>query len=240
VAINILGEDHKYQSTMLRLALGELHMGKEPEAVFYSFVSLPEGKMSTRRNRVVFLDDLLEEAVARVREEVLKRRTDLSEEEVAGISRKVGIGALRFNMIRVQPEKQIVFKWEEALNFEGASAPFVQYSCARACSILQKGGAPSEEPDWGLLVERSELNLAKKLAMFQNVLSDCVRQRKPHLMANYLVEAASSFSDFYRDCPVLQEYNPQRRMARIGLCHLTRDVLSSGLGSLGIDAPETM
>jgi arginyl-tRNA synthetase len=240
VAINVLGEDHKYQSLMLRLALRELDVGKEPEAVFYSFVSLPEGKMSTRRNRVVFLDDLLEEAVARAREEVLKRREDLPPMDVEAISRKVGIGALRFNMIRVQPEKQIVFRWEDALNFEGASAPFVQYSYARACSILEKGGIPSSEPRWDLLVERSELQLAKRMAMFPNVLSDCVRQRKPHLMANYLVEAASAFSDFYRDCPVLQEYNPERRLARIGLCRLVRDVLSAGLGSLGIEAPQTM
>jgi arginyl-tRNA synthetase len=220
--------------------LRELKVGKEPEAVFYSFVSLPEGKMSTRRNRVVFLDDLLEEAVARAKEEVLKRRTDLSDAEVEGISRKVGIGALRFNMIRVQPEKQIVFRWEDALNFEGASAPFVQYAHARACSILEKAGPIETEPDWGLLVERSELRLAKVLSMMVEVVSECVRQRKPHLMANYLVDAASAFSDFYRDCPVLQEYNPARRLARIGLCRLSRDVLGAGLGSLGIESPDTM
>jgi len=239
--INVLGEDHRYQSTMLRLALAELGSARMPEAIFYSFVSLPEGKMSTRRNRVVFLDDLLDEAVERSKEEVLKRRGDLSDAEVEAIARAVGIGALRFNMVRVQPEKQIVFRWEEALNFEGASAPFVQYSNARACSILQKaGGAPEWDMDWSKLVERSERSLVKTLSRLPSVLRECVEGRKPHLMTGYLVEAASAFNEFYRDCPVLHEHDQERRKARTALCSLSGLVLRLGLGSLGIEAPQRM
>ncbi|MCK5773667.1 MAG: arginine--tRNA ligase, partial [Thermoplasmata archaeon] len=124
-AVNVLGEDHRYQSTLLELALKEMGSKRFPEVVFYSFVSLPEGKMSTRRGRVVYLDDLLDEAVDRARAEVLKRRGDLSENEVEEISRTVGIGAIRFNVIKVQAEKKMTFKWEEALSFDGSSAPFI-------------------------------------------------------------------------------------------------------------------
>jgi arginyl-tRNA synthetase len=240
-AINILGEDHRYQSRMLELALGELGSEKRPETVFYAFVSLPEGKMSTRKNRVVFLDDLLDEAVEQAREEVLKRRDDLSAEELREISDIVGIGALRFNMVKVQPEKKIVFKWEEALNFEGSSAPFVQYSHARACSILRNWGEDfSEGPDWSKLVEASEKGLVKVLARFPLVIHEAAGKRKIHLLPLYLVETASAFNEFYRDCPVLNESDDGRRMMRLSLVSITRNVLKDGLNSLGIMAPEMM
>jgi len=239
-AINVLGEDHRYQSLMLELALRELGLEKVPEAVFYSFVSLPEGKMSTRRGRTVYLDDLLDEAVQRAREEVEKRRKDLKEEEIAHISEVVGIGALRFNMIRVQPEKKIVFRWEEALNFEGSSAPFIQYSHARACSILEKGGMIPGPLDFSRLVERAERELVKQLSRFDEVVSKAARERRVHLMATYLVDTASSFNDFYRDCPVLSENDERRRGARLALVELSREVFSSGLSILGIEAPASM
>lgn len=134
--INILGEDHKLQSNEVSIALKLLNE-KVPEVIFYSFVSLPEGRMSTRRGRVVYLDDLIEEAEERAFAEVKKRRDDLTEEEMKEIAKKVGVGALRYNIIKVQSEKAIVFRWEDALNFEGNSSPFLQYSYARCCSILR-------------------------------------------------------------------------------------------------------
>jgi arginyl-tRNA synthetase len=240
-AVNVLGEDHKYQSQMLSLALEELGSGKLPEVVFYSFVSLPEGKMSTRRGRVVYLDDLLDEAVDLATTEVEKRREDLTPEELGSISEAVGIGALRFNMIKVQPEKKIVFRWEEALNFEGSTAPFVQYSHARACSILKRSEEEVEgEFDWSGLVEDSERDLVKKLADFDSIVMKAADDRKVHLLTVYLVEAASTFNEFYRDCPVISEEDPRRRKARLGLVELSREVLSTGLSILGIESPSSM
>lgn len=240
-AVNVLGEDHRYQSQMLNLALKELGSEKVPEAVFYSFVSLPQGKMSTRRGRVVFLDDLLDEAVDLARIEVDKRRTDLTEDELNTISEAVGIGALRFNIIKVQSEKKIVFKWEEALNFEGSTAPFVQYSHARACSII---GRSSDDKvgdiDWSKLVERSERDLVKRLSGFDEVILKSAKDRKVHLLTVYLVETASSFNDFYRDCPVINESDSERRKARLGLVEMSREVLATGLNILGIKAPTSM
>ncbi|MEA3558476.1 MAG: arginine--tRNA ligase, partial [Candidatus Thermoplasmatota archaeon] len=239
-AVNVLGEDHKYQSMMLSLALRELGSKRYPEIVFYSFVSLPQGKMSTRRNRVVFLDDLLDEAVERAREEVLKRRDDLSEAELDSISEAVGIGALRFNMVKVQPEKKMVFRWEDALSFEGSSAPFVQYSHARACSILRKLDVQEIEPDWSKLREGSEMGLVKKLLEFPGTMEAAASERKVHLVPLYLVELASAFNEFYRDCPVLSDKDHGRKSARVFLVKAVRHVLETGLDVLGIEAPGTM
>ncbi len=239
-AVNVLGEDHRYQSTLLELALKEMGSEMFPEVVFYSFVSLPEGKMSTRRGRTVYLDDLLDEAVERARSEVLKRRGDLSDSEVGEISRTVGIGALRFNVIKVQAEKKMTFRWEDALSFEGSSAPFIQYSHARACSILSKVDMEEENPDWGKLVEGAEKGLVKTLTRFPGMVGMCATENKPHLMANYLVDCASSFNEFYRDCPVISEDDPDRMRTRIALVEMARRVLSKGLWTLGINAPERM
>ncbi len=239
-AVNVLGEDHRYQSTLLKLALKEMGSDRFPEVVFYSFVSLPEGKMSTRRGLVVYLDDLLDEAVERARAEVLKRRGDLSESEVEGISRTVGIGAIRFNVIKVQTEKKMTFRWEDALSFEGSSAPFIQYSHARACSILSRAEMEQGEIDWGKLVEGAEKMLVKTLSRFPGMVRTCAAGNKPHLMANYLVGCASSFNEFYRDCHVISEEDPERRLARLALVEMARRVLRKGLWSLGINAPEKM
>ncbi|HDI23749.1 MAG TPA: arginine--tRNA ligase, partial [Thermoplasmatales archaeon] len=122
ILINVLGEDHKLEAKQVEIALKILGIKKLPKVVFYSFVTLPEGKLSTRRGRVIYLDDLIDEAVERAYEEVKKRRgEELSEEELRKIAKSVGVGALRYNIIKIQPEKDIIFKWEEALNFEGNS-----------------------------------------------------------------------------------------------------------------------
>ncbi|MGC9309023.1 MAG: arginine--tRNA ligase, partial [Thermoplasmatota archaeon] len=134
--VNVLGEDHRLEARQVEIALSLLD-APTPLSVFYSFVSLPEGKMSTRRGRVVYLDDLLDEAVDRAYTEVQKRR-DLPEEQAWTIAEKVGTGAVRYNILKVNPEKAITFRWEEALNFDGQSGPFIQYAYARCCSILAK------------------------------------------------------------------------------------------------------
>ncbi|MFO1535338.1 MAG: arginine--tRNA ligase [Thermoplasmatota archaeon] len=123
--VDVLGEDHRLQSLQVGAALDALGVAR-PTVLFYAFVSLPEGKMSTRANRVVFLDDLLDEAAERAYQEVKLRRGDeLPEAKLRAIAEAVGVAAIRFNIARIQPEKPIEFRWEEALNFEGDSAPYL-------------------------------------------------------------------------------------------------------------------
>jgi len=236
--INVLGEDQKLGMTYLAAALKILGESRLPENVFYSFVSLPEGRMSTRKGRTVNLDDLIAEAEERALEEVRKRRTDLGKEQMLRIARAIGRGAVRYNIVRVQPEKPMVFRWEEALNFEGNSAPFVQYAHARACSILRKAGQYTRSIDPMLLTEDYERNLIWILARLPEVIFEAGEKRRIHLVPSYAHEVASAFNQFYAYVPVLRAGN--RRDARLSMVEATMWVLKNVLGLMGIEALEEM
>jgi arginyl-tRNA synthetase len=236
-AVNVLGEDQKLAMQRLEATLKILGQEKVPRIVFYSFVSLPEGRMSTRKGVVVNLDDLLDEAVARAYVEVDKRRKDLDEDKKRKIADLVGIGAIRFDIIRVAPEKSITFKWEQALDFEKQGAPFIQYSHARTCSILEKARPGSF--DAAVLKEKEEAALIKKMAMLPYVVDVASKDLKPHLLANYARELAETFNQFYRFVPVLNA-EPELREARLALVDAARVTLANSLDLLGIAAPEEM
>jgi arginyl-tRNA synthetase len=244
ILINILGEDHKLEAKQVEVGLTLLNTPHLPQAVFYSFVSLPGGKMSTRRGRVVYLDDLIEESVDRAYNEVKKRREhELTETKMKEIAEIIGIGAIRYNIIKVQPEKHIVFKWEEALSFEGNSAPFIQYAHARAAGILTKTGGVFLDKtfsSYDLLTHPSERQLGKQLALFPEIIQDACKTCRPHLLCTYVYELASLFNQFYRDCPVLPEKNTELKQARLHLVTATKITLSKGLEILGISAPDEM
>ncbi|HID74069.1 MAG TPA: arginine--tRNA ligase, partial [Thermoplasmata archaeon] len=231
--INVLGEDHRLQARQLALALHELGEEREPENIFYSFVSLPEGKMSTRRGRVVYMDDLLDEAVERATAEVEARRPELPEERRREIAEAVGIGAVRYNIVRVQAEKKIVFRWEEALNFDGDSAPFLQYAYARASSILRNAGAAGHVFEFA--PDPDDQRLLEVLAAFPSTVRSCAEERRPHRMASYLHTVAVAFNHFYRDCRVI---GSDRERERLALVSAARTVLGNGLDLLGIAHPE--
>ena len=237
VAVTVLGENHRLEYEQLCTAL-KLLGERTPEALFYSYVVLPEGKMATRRGRIVAMDDLIEEAVTRAQEEVRKRRPDLPESRMREIAEAVGIAALRYNIVRVQPEKKITFRWEEALNFEGNSAPFLQYAHARTRGILAKAGG-FEAGDPALLTHPQEGLLVKFLAKFPHVIGRAAVGRRPHELATFTYEIAAQFNLFYRDCPVLTA-DPPLRAARLGLVDGTRIVLQGALECLGLPAPGEM
>jgi arginyl-tRNA synthetase len=244
ILINVLGEDHKLEAKQVKTGLTLIGEKTLPKPVFYSFVSLPGGKMSTRHARVVYLDDLIRECIDRAYEEVKKRRgKDLSEDAMRKIAEIIGIGALRYNIIKVQPEKDITFKWEEALNFEGNSAPFIQYAHARASGILIKNKEINFEislDDLNILTHSSEIALTKKLSLYPQVIKDASEQFKPHLITLYLFEIASFFNQFYRDCPVLNVKDDDLKNARLYLVKSFKIVIRNGLDLLGIIAPDEM
>jgi len=238
-AINVLGEDQKLSFLRLKATFQLMGIDWAPETIYYAFVSLPEGRMSTRKGIVVYIDDLMEEATDRAYAEVSRRREDLSEERKLAIAETIGIGALRYNLVRVQAEKAITFRWEEALSFEGNSAPFLQYAHARACSILAKGGdAGPGEPR--LLVHPQERRLLRWIAKFPSSLRDAADGRRVHAVAAYAADFAAQFNQFYRDCPVLTAEPAFLREARIDLVDAARIVLQNALDCLGIKAPREM
>jgi len=239
VAIDVLGEDHKLTFQRLKAAFKLMGIDWAPETIFYAFVTLPEGRMSTREGRVVYLDDLLEEALDRAYAEVAKRREDLSEERKRVIAETIGIGAVRYNIVRVQAEKAILFRWEEALNFEGNSAPFVQYAHARACSILAKAeGRGSGESE--RLTHPQEQRLLRWIAKFPSTIRDAADGRRVHAVASFAADFAAQFNQFYRDCPVLTADPVGLRNARIALVDGSRVVLRNALECLVLKAPNEM
>ena len=236
--IDVLGEDQKLGSQQLCSALQIMGVDRKPEALFYAFVSLPEGRMSTRKGVVVYLDDLIDEAVDRAYAEIQKRRSDLSEEQMQAIARAVGVGAVRYNIVRVGSDKQLVFKWEDALSFDGNSGPYLQYVHARACSILRKAGKFEPCTDGSKLTDEYEIKLAKALARFEAVLKDIDETKRVNMMPAYGHEVAAIFNQFYAAVPVLQANDA--REARLTLVEATRVVLKNVLWCLGIESPEEM
>ena len=236
--IDVLGEDQKLGSKQLCSALEILGNEKLPEPLFYAFVSLPEGKMSTRKGVVVYLDDLIDEAVARAYEEIKSRRKEMPEDRMREIAKIVGVAAVRFNIIRVQPEKQFVFKWEDALNFDGNSGPYLQYVHARACTMLKKAGEFEHDTDPAKFVEPTELNLIKTLARYEDVLKTAGNDMRVHMLPAYGHELASAFNQYYADVSILN--SNEKRNARLTLVECAKTVLADVLDCLGMGAPEEM
>ncbi len=248
--IDVLGEDQKLGSKQLCSALEIIGKDKLPEPLFYAFVSLPEGKMSTRKGVVVYLDDLIDEAVARAYEEIKKRRSNLSEEDIQKgrtemteekmreVAKIVGVAAVRFNVVRVQPEKQFVFKWEDALNFDGNSGPYLQYVHARACSMLRKAGKFEHDTDPAKFTEVYEINLIKTLAKYEEVLKMAGNDKRIHMIPAYGHELASAFNQYYAAVSILN--SKDKRNARLTLVECAKIVLADVLDCLGMGAPEEM
>jgi arginyl-tRNA synthetase len=251
-AVTVLGEDHKLQAEQLRTALEIL--GNDTDALrstFYSWVNLPEGGMSTREGTGVDLDDLLDEAIARARDEVESRlddrirNDDLDEADVERIAEQVGLGAVRYDIVSKQPTKGITFEWEQALDFEAQSAPYVQYVHARCCGITEEAAArdiaiPSaDDLDAGTLDSEYERALLRKVARFPAVVEEAAGDLEPHAVATFTREFAELFNAFYRECPVLSAEGETRR-ARLALVQASRHTVANALHVLGVAAPESM
>jgi arginyl-tRNA synthetase len=246
-AVTVLGEDHRLQADQLRTTLDLLGRDTDQlQQVFYSWVNLPEGGMSTREGTGVDLDDLLDEAVSRAREEVEDRLDDrlradnLEEADLDRIARQVGIGAVRYDVVATQPTKGITFRWEEALDFEAQSAPYVQYVHARCCGILAEADEPpSDDVDPALLDTAAERDLLEVLARFPAVIEEAAENLEPHRVATYTRELAEAFNAFYRECPVL-DAGADTRAARLALVAGARHAMANALSVLGIEAPDSM
>ncbi len=238
ILVDVLGEDQKLGSKQLCSALKILGNDRPVDPMFYSFVSLPEGKMSTRKGVVVYLDDLYDEAVSRAYDEIKSRRTDMSEDRMREIAEIIGVGAIRYNIVRIQPEKQFVFKWEDALSFDGNSGPFLQYSYARACSMLRKAGDFKEVVDADQLTDQFELNLVKIISKYESIIEQAGEQRRIHMLPAYGHELASAFNQFYASVPVLTAKS--ERDARLTLVKCSKIVLKNVLTVLGLGSPEEM
>ncbi|NTV77360.1 MAG: arginine--tRNA ligase, partial [Methanothrix sp.] len=197
-SVDILGADHKLVSGQLRTALRLLGV-REPEVVIFEFVSLPTGSMSTRKGKFISADELLDEVEKQAYEEVRLRRPEESEAFLREVAAQVAAGAVRYDVVKVSADKATTFDWKQALDFEKLSAPFIQYSHARAASILRRGEAELKAEDVSalrsdLLAGEYEIALLKKIAQFDLVIDRAARELKPHQLATYARELAESFN----------------------------------------------
>lgn len=236
----VFGEDHKLYAQQVGLIL-EAAGFQAPETVYYSYILLKEGKMSTRKGNVVLLSEFLDEATARAAEKVEEQCKDLAPEERRAIAEKVAVAAVRYAILRVGPNKNVTFDWESSLSFTGDTGPYIQYSCARIASILRKFGEVPSQPAEGFPIETdAEWGLLMKLAEFPVTVAEATAQRNCAPIAQFALDTARLFTGFYHDCPVLTAESEALRLARAHVCAATLQTLKNALQLLGIEALERM
>jgi arginyl-tRNA synthetase len=239
--IDVLGQDHHLHAKTLGVLLAEIGEPRRPEFVIYQDITVPEGgRMSTRAGKVVYLDELLDEATGRARTEVVVRHPEWNVEEVDAIARSVAAAAVRYHIGRVAPEKTVAFRWEDALSFEGRSGPFLQYSYARASSLLRKAEAVDapRSYDPSQFATPPERALLREISRLPATVEYAARTTHVHALAGYAHSLAEAFNRFYESTPVLTADAP--RASRLALVAATRTTLANSLQLLGIDPLERM
>ena len=244
-AINVVGTEQRFPQRVVYAALKALGLEREHENshhLAYEHVWLPSGRFSGRKGTWVgfSVDDVIEEAVARARVVIEEHDPKASERFKREAAEFVGLGAVRYSLLSTSPEKRITFKWDEALNFDRNSGPAIQYSHARACSILQKAKRGGGKHPSGVFKLPVEQRLIKLLAKFPEVAREAGERLQPHMPALYAAELALAFNTFYEAVPVIEAETPELKAARLRLVNCIRIVLRNSLDLLGINAPTRM
>ena len=244
--IYVVGNEQNYHFKVLSLLLDKLGFkwGKDLTHFSYGMVELPEGKMKSREGTVVDADDLIASMISDAREAGGDHFKDMPEEEVNEIVRKVGLGALKYFLLKVDPKKNMLFNPKESIDFNGNTGPFLQYTYARIKSLLRKA---NENFGWvagplsqDVLPNEKESVLIQKIADFADVVKEAGNTYSPALIANYAYDLAKEYNQFYHDYPMLREENPQVRDLRLHLSAVVARTLSTALSLLGIEMPEKM
>jgi arginyl-tRNA synthetase len=225
---------------------------KNMEHITYGMYLFESGKMSTRRGEVIKVEDLINEAVAKTLDIIQERNPTLHDKQT--VAEQVGIGALVFNKLYNTRSKDTYFDWERMLSFDGETGPYVQYTHARACSVLKKSLSAESRMDFGqlglalisgptfdaaLLTEDEPFEIMRLLHDFPQRVKAAAAKYEPYLIARHLVAIAQAYNGFYTKYQILADDEPTRR-ARLALTAAVRQVLKTGLGLLGISAPVVM
>ena len=233
--IIVLGEDQKLYFQQIKAALSLLKQ-QDPQVIHYSHILLAGGnKMSTRTGDVVLLEDFIKEAVKKAENELKKRKS----RNIKKIASVIGIGAVKYSILKVSPDKNIVFDWDSALSFEGDTSQYIQYVYARASSILKKAKINHSNPNYLMISLPEEINLINKLYKFPETVYKATIELKPYIIANYLYQLAQIFNDFYHKCQCISE-DRELTKTRLAIVAATRHVIKNGLNILGIDVTEKM
>lgn len=242
--IYVVGNEQNYHFQVLFEVLKRLG---EPYAenlhhLSYGMVDLPSGRMKSREGTVVDADDLMAEVLQEANNNIVERGTlaELTAEEQSEIVRKIGLAALKFFIIKVQPQKRMIFNPQESVDMQGQTGPYVQNAYVRIQSILRRAAGESGNFDDYAPLQKLEKELLNKLYLYPSVLESAAASIDPSEVANYLYELAKNFHKFYHDHPILQAESEAAKHFRLSLSRLVAQVLKSGMELLGIEMPEQM
>jgi arginyl-tRNA synthetase len=244
-SIYVVGNEQDYHFKVLKLICQKLEL-PAADGIYhlsYGMVELPTGRMKTREGTVVDADDMIEEMVnvAKQKTEELGKVKDFTPEELTVLYDTIGLGALKFFLLRVDPKKKMLFNPEESIDFHGFTGPFIQFSYARAKAILRKEQPNNDEKSY---IDAGLQNLEKDLIILLEKYSDSLQQAaleyNPSIIANYVYDVAKTFNSFVTEHRVLTAENDEKKQLRLRLCQLTANVIASGMAVLGIRVPERM
>ncbi|GAP73487.1 arginyl-tRNA synthetase [Candidatus Symbiothrix dinenymphae] len=245
--VYVVGNEQNYHFQVLSLLLDKLgfEFGKGLVHFSYGMVELPEGKMKSREGTVVDADDLIEEMVRTAKEtsEELGKLDGYSEEEANEVARIVGLGALKYFILKVDPRKNMVFNPKESIDFNGNTGPFVQYTYARIQSVLRKATTDRHcglDPQSPPKISEKEEGLIQMLSEFPATVQDAADNFSPALIANYVYDLAKEYNQFYHDFPILKEENEAVRNFRLVLSKNVGEIIKTGFRLLGINVPDRM
>lgn len=243
--IYVVGNEQNYHFQVLSLLLDRLGFkwGKDLVHFSYGMVELPEGKMKSREGTVVDADDLMDEMIQGAREVSAERgKGDFTPEEADDIARIVGMGALKYFLLKVDPRKNMTFNPKESIDFNGNTGPFIQYTYARIRSVLRKAAEAGYTTTGYDMVEpnEKEISLIQHLADFPATVAEAGRIYSPALIANYVYDLVKEYNQFYHDYTILNEPDAAVRALRLALSQCVAGVVRSGMSLLGIEVPERM
>ena len=244
--IYVVGNEQNYHFQVLSLLLDKLGFkwGKDLVHFSYGMVELPEGKMKSREGTVVDADDLMDEMISTARETSaeLGKLDGCSAEEADEIARIIGLGALKYFLLKVDPRKNMMFNPKESIDFNGNTGPFIQYTYARIRSLLRKAAEAGIDynSDYSIEPGEKEVAIIQKIADFAQVVAEAGKSYSPALVANYVYDLAKEYNQFYHDYSILREENAQVRNFRLKLSEVTGDIIRRATGLLGMEVPERM
>lgn len=243
-SVYVIGDEQNYHMQVLKLILEKMGEPCAP-GVFhlsYGMVELPSGRMKSREGTVVDADDMIDDmlAMAKKNTEELGKVDHFTEEEKTRLYETLGLGALKFYLLRVDPKKKMVFNPQESIDFQGYTGPFVQYAHARTCSILRKAEGLTTVDFSNYVPDAEEKNMVKKLAQYEMVLQDAATEYNPALLCQYLHQASKEFNSLLTNHSILKAETPEAMSFRLALCITLQRTLAQGLYLLGITAPERM